>query len=168
MSSRRRGQSGRALSRRDFYNDPAAPLANNIVPAASAVVLNADDQILLIRRTDNGLWSIPGGTMEPGEDITLCCIREVEEETGFIIQVSRLIGIYSDPNHVVAYDDGEVRQSFSICFSGSIVSGNLRTSSESSEVAFVPLADLETYDIHPSIRLRIEDYLTNKIEPFIR
>ncbi len=106
--------------------------------------------------------------MEPGEDITSCCIREVEEETGFRINVFRLIGIYSDPSHVVAYDDGEVRQSFSICFSGSIVSGKLRTSSESSEVAFVPLADLDTYDIHSSIRLRIEDYLTNKTEPFIR
>ena len=106
--------------------------------------------------------------MEPGEDITSCCIREVEEETGFRIQVSRLIGIYSDPNHVVAYDDGEVRQSFSICFAGSIVSGTLRTSSESSEVAFVPIAEVETYDIHPSIRLRIADYLATKTEPFIR
>ncbi|MDA8398729.1 NUDIX hydrolase [Ferrimicrobium acidiphilum] len=156
------------MSRRDFYNDPAAPLANNIVPAASAVVLNADNQILLIRRTDNGRWSIPGGTMEPGEDIASCCIREVEEETGFIIQLSRLIGIYSDPNHVVAYDDGEVRQSFSICFAGSIVSGTPRTSSESSEVAFVPSGQLKSYDIHPSIRQRIEDCLANKTEPFIR
>lgn len=106
--------------------------------------------------------------MEPSEDITSCCVREVEEETGFRIKVLRLIGIYSDPNHVVAYDDGEVRQSFSICFSGDIVSGTLRTSSESSEVAFVPLADLGACDIHPSIRLRIEDYLANKTEPFIR
>ena len=106
--------------------------------------------------------------MEPGEDITSCCIREVEEETGFRINVVRLIGIYSDPSHVVAYDDGEVRQSFSICFAGNIVSGSLGTSAESSKVAFVPLADLGTYDIHPSIRLRIEDYLANKTEPFIR
>ncbi len=168
MSSRRLGQSGRALSRRDFYNDLAAPRANNIVPAASAVIMNGDDRILLIERTDNGLWSIPGGTMEPGEDITSCCIREVEEETGFKVNILRLIGIYSDPNHVVAYDDGEVRQAFSICFAANIVSGTLRTSSESSEVAFVPLTDLGVYDIHPSIRLRIEDYLANKTEPFIR
>lgn len=145
-----------------------APQATNVVPATSAVITNDSGSILLIHRTDNRLWSIPGGTLEPGEDITSCCIREVEEETGFRIQVSRLIGIYSDPNHVVAYDDGEVRQSFSICFAGSIVSGTLRTSSESSEVAFVPIAEVETYDIHPSIRLRIADYLATKTEPFIR
>ena len=156
------------MPRQDYYKDPDAPRANRIVPATSAVIADDNGSILLIKRSDNGLWSIPGGTMEPGEDIASCCIREVKEETGFTIQLGRLIGLYSDPNHVAAYDDGEVRQEFSICFVGKVVDGQLATSSESEEVTFVPVTDLDDLDIHPSIRLRINDFLARASDPYIR
>ena len=57
------------MSRIEHYNEDDAPAANNLVPAASAVVANDAGNILLIRRSDNGLWTIPGGAMEPGESI---------------------------------------------------------------------------------------------------
>lgn len=156
------------MSRRDYYDDPNAPRANSLVPAASAVIVDHDGSVLLIRRTDNGLWSIPGGAMEPGESIADCCIREVKEETGLDITLGRVVGIYTNPGHVVAYDDGEIRQEFSICFGGTVVGGGLTTSSESEEVAFVPIAALSTFDIHPSIRQRIKDYLELRSEPVVR
>ncbi len=87
----------------DHYNDPDAPRANSLVPGASAVVVDEDGRILLHRRSDNQLWSIPGGAMEIGETIARTVVREVREETGLQVQPERLVGIYSDPNHVVEY-----------------------------------------------------------------
>jgi ADP-ribose pyrophosphatase YjhB (NUDIX family) len=155
------------MVRVDYLNDPAAPKANSIVPAVSAVVTDEQGRLLLIRRTDNDLWSIPGGGMEPGETLRQAVRREVAEETGMSCEVTGLVGIYSDPGHVAAYDDGEVRQEFSICFTTQLLGGNIRTSKESSEVRFVPIQELPNYNIHPSILLRINHYLEHRPEPYI-
>ena len=105
--------------------------------------------------------------MEPGESVRQAASREVMEETGINCEVTGLVGIYSNPGHVAAYDDGEVRQEFSICLTARILGGSLRTSRESSDVRFVPTADLTNYDIHPSIRLRIGHYLQGSDTPYI-
>jgi ADP-ribose pyrophosphatase YjhB (NUDIX family) len=153
--------------RRDFLDDPNAPKANRVVPAASAIVLDDAGRILLHKRTDNQYWSIPGGGMEPGESIAETIVREVREETGVEAKVEKLLGIYSNPRHVSVYDDGEVRQQFSVCFLCRAVGGELRTSKESSEVRFVELAQTGDLPIHPSIRLRIQHYTENRSEPVI-
>ena len=155
------------MARVDYLNDPAAPAANSLVPAVSAIVTDREGWILLIQRTDNGYWSIPGGGMEPGESLRQAVAREVREETGMECEVTGLVGIYSDPAHVAAYDDGEVRQEFSICFTTRLLGGVIRTSGESSEVRFVAPADLAGYEIHPSIGTRIGHYLENSSEPYI-
>jgi len=63
----------------------------------------------------SGNWALPGGAVDIGETFAQSAIREVKEETGFDIRIDRIIGIYADPGHVLAYDDGELRQEFSIC-----------------------------------------------------
>jgi hypothetical protein len=67
------------MARTEHFNDPNAQVANNLVPAASAVVADQAGGILLIERTDNGLWTIPGGGMEVGETIAHTAIREVKK-----------------------------------------------------------------------------------------
>jgi ADP-ribose pyrophosphatase YjhB (NUDIX family) len=155
------------MPRVDYLNDPNAPEANNMVPAVSAIVPDSDGRILLIRRTDNNYWSIPGGGVEPGESVSQATAREVMEETGIRCEVTGLVGIYSDPNHVAAYDDGEVRQEFSICFVTQMLGGTVATSRESSEVRFVSAGDISGYDMHPSIRLRVQHYLERRAAPYI-
>jgi hypothetical protein len=66
-----------------------------------------------------------------------------------------------------AYDDGEVRQEFSICLVGSLTGGSLQTSSESSEVRFIRTNDIPAYEIHPSIRMRIGHYLEGRAAPYV-
>ncbi|MCP3805338.1 NUDIX domain-containing protein [Allokutzneria sp. A3M-2-11 16] len=149
----------------DYLNDPNAPRANSIRPAVSAFVQDPRGRILMIRRTDNDLYALPGGGQEPGETLTQTVFREVEEETGIHVAVTGLIGIYSNPAHVIAYSDGEVRQEFSICFRADPVGGALRTSAESKEVHWVEADRLDELDIHPSIRLRIRHGFEVKIEP---
>ncbi len=155
------------MTRTDYLNDPDAPKANSIVPAVSAIVTDAQDRILLILRTDNGYWSIPGGGLNPGESVTGATMREVKEETGIDCQVTGLVGIYSDPRHVAAYDDGEVRQEFSICFTTRMTGGTIATSSESAKVQFVSPGAISGLRMHPSIRLRIQHYLEERAEPYI-
>ena len=155
------------MPRVDYLNDPDAPKANSIVPAVSAIVTDSEGRILLIRRTDNDYWSIPGGRVEPGESLPQAVTREVAEETGMRCEVTGLVGIYSDPGHVAAYDDGEVRQEFSICYTTRLAGGQIQTSPESSDVRFVSQDDLPGYKIHPSIRRRIGHYLEHRAGPYI-
>jgi ADP-ribose pyrophosphatase YjhB (NUDIX family) len=155
------------MGRIDYYHDPNAPRANSLVPGASAVVVNDEGKILLQRRSDNARWALPGGVMDIGESIGQSIIREVREETGFEVEPEYIIGVYSDPGHVFAYDDGEVRQQFSICFACRIVGGTLRVSEESTEVAFFSPEEIDDLDMHESIRLRIRHYLQRRPQAII-
>lgn len=150
----------------DYYHDPDAPRANSIVVAVTAFILDETGRLLMIRRTDNNLYAIPGGAQEIGETISQTVIREVQEETGITVNATRLIGIYSDPAHVIAFSNGEVRQEFSICFRAQPIEGDLRTSNESKEVLWVEPAKLDDLNIHPSIRLRIQHGYENRLYPF--
>jgi len=157
-----------AMTRIDHYNDPDAPRATRLVPAASAVVVDQDGRILLHRRSDSQLWSIPGGAMEIGETIAQTVVREVKEETGLQVDPERLVGIYSNPKHVVEYADGEVRQQFSICFACRPTGGQLLDrADESLEVGFYRPEQIERMPMHPSIRRRITDYLEQRDQPVI-
>jgi ADP-ribose pyrophosphatase YjhB (NUDIX family) len=155
------------MARIDYVNDPNAPKANSIVPSVVAVALNDAGEVLLIHKTDNDLWALPGGGVEVGESVADAAVRETKEETGFDVEVTGLVGLYTNPGHVMAYDDGEVRQQFSICFTARIVGGELRTSSESKEVAFVHPDRLAELNIHPSMRMRIEHGLSGQPQPYI-
>lgn len=144
------------MPKRDYYDDPNAPAANSLAVAVAAVVRNDAGAVLLIERSDNGLWALPGGGQELGESATDAVRREVAEETGIDVEVTGLSGIYSDPRHVIAYDDGEVRQEFSLCFIAQPIGGDLRSSNESRRVRWVDPSSLDDLNIHRSMRLRID------------
>ncbi|SDG80742.1 ADP-ribose pyrophosphatase YjhB, NUDIX family [Lentzea fradiae] len=160
------------MARTDHYHDPNAPKATSIVVAVSAFVQDEQGRLLMIRRTDNDLYSIPGGAQDVGETIGQAVIREVKEETGIDVEPTDIIGVYSDPQHVIAYTNGEVRQEFSICFRSRLVGGTSRTSSESSEVQWINHSDLHSLNIHPSASeshtaLRSASFLTSPRNRFL-
>ncbi|MFI2284523.1 NUDIX hydrolase [Nocardia beijingensis] len=152
--------------RTDYFNDAEAPAANSLKVAVSAFVRDAKGRILMIHRTDNDKYSIPGGGMEVGETVADAVVREVTEETGILVRPTALLGVFSNPHHVVAYDDGEVRQEFSICFKADPIGGSPRPSSESKAVRWVAPDELPSLDIHPSIRERIQRGLQPGDEPY--
>lgn len=155
------------MSRIDYLNDPNAPKPNSIVPAASAIAVDSAGRILLHRRSDNDLWALPGGAMELGETLGETAIRETKEETGLDVEPEYIVGIYTNPRHVVAFSNGEVRQQFSLCFACRLVGGELQVSDESYEVGFFSPEEIEHLDMHPSIRLRIQHFLEHRERPFI-
>lgn len=155
------------MHRVDHLNDPDAPPANSIVVATSTYVTDADGQILMIHRTDNDRWSIPGGGMEIGETVSACAVRETKEETGLDIAITGLVGIFTNPSHVAAYPDGEVRQQFSICLRGRVAGGQITTSDESREVRWIGADQLDGLDIHPEIRRRIDRAVLDETVPWV-
>lgn len=155
------------MGRIDYIDDPNAPAINSVVPSVVAIVQDDEGRVLMIHKTDNDKWALPGGGHEPGESITQTVVREVKEETGYLVEVETMTGIYTNPNHVMAYDDGEVRQQFSIAFRARLIGGHKRTSSESSEVEWLTPEQIEQLDLHPSMRLRLHHALSDVERPFI-
>jgi len=151
----------------DYLDDPAGPQASSIVPSANVIVVNDPGEILMIRRTDNGNWAVPGGGMDPGESITDAAVRETREETGITCTITGLVGIYTNPRHVILYtSNGEARQEFSIVFTARPAGGQLQPSSETSEPQWVHPAAIQALPMHPSMRQRIQHYLDKRPGPY--
>lgn len=145
----------------DYLNDPGAPAPNSLVPSVLVIVAGTEGRILAIERTDNGWWSLPGGAIELGESVAQAAVRETEEETGISSEITGLVGIYSDPGHVIHYtSNDEVRQEFGILLTARALGGALRPSTESSRVEWVAPRHLQTKLI-PADPLRgwLEHYL---------
>jgi ADP-ribose pyrophosphatase YjhB (NUDIX family) len=152
----------------DFYDDPEAPAANSLVPSVNVVVTNVDGDVLLIRRSDNQNWAVPGGAIDLGESMVQAAVRETLEETGVDCEITGLVGIYTDPKHVILYtSNGEVRQEFSILLTGRATGGAPATSSESSEVRWVAQGSLGEYSMDRSMRLRLGHFLEGRVEPYL-
>ncbi|OJG07885.1 NUDIX hydrolase [Pseudonocardia alni] len=156
------------MGRIDYFHDPDAPQANSIVPSTTAAVRDDRGRLLMIHKIDNDKWALPGGGMDLGESIADAAVREVAEETGLSVEITGLVGIYTDPGHVMAYDDGEVRQQFSVCFHARPTGGTLREDGTETKAAkWVEPADIDGLTIHPSMRRRIDDALRGDPTPQI-
>jgi ADP-ribose pyrophosphatase YjhB (NUDIX family) len=155
------------MTKRDYFDSPDAPRANDLTPVVNVAVFNAADELLLIRRSDNGFWALPGGYLEVGERFADAAVRELAEETGVVAEVTGIVGIYSDPRHVTAYDDGTVHQQCTICLRARGTGGRLRETAEAAVVAFVDRAHARELHVHPTMRLRIEHAFDRGSDPFI-
>jgi 8-oxo-dGTP pyrophosphatase MutT (NUDIX family) len=142
-------------------------MPNAVVPAAVGFVPDDAGRILMQHRVDNDLWALPGGTHDFGESIEDTVVREIREETGLEVEVTGLVGIYSDPRHVIAYSDGEVRQQFTLAFRTRVLRGRLARDSESHELRWIAKDELDDLRIHPSMRLRIDHYFEARAEPYL-
>jgi 8-oxo-dGTP pyrophosphatase MutT (NUDIX family) len=115
--------------RLDHWQNPHAPAPTSRRPSASVLVHDPAGRVLVLRRADNGLWTIPAGTLENNETITQCGIRECGEETGIDIEVTGLVGVFTTPDHIVEYREGdkvtEVRQPVNVCLHARPVGGRL-------------------------------------------
>ncbi|MFI7695456.1 NUDIX hydrolase [Nonomuraea sp. NPDC049655] len=152
----------------DFYDDPDAPEPNSLVPSVNVIVTNTAGDVLMIRRSDNDNWAVPGGAIDLGESIPAAAIRETYEETGITCEITGLVGTYSDPRHVILYtSNGEARQEFSIVLTGRAIGGEPTPSEESREVRWVPRNEITSLPMDRSMRMRIEHYLADVGLPHI-
>lgn len=152
----------------DFYDDPDAPPANSIVPSVNVVIENDNGEILFIRRSDNGNWAVPGGAIDLGESMSDAAVRETQEETGIDCEVVGLVGIYTDPKHIILYtSNGEARQEFSIVLRARMTGGRPTPSSESTEVRWFAAREVADLQMDGSMRRRIDHYLEGAPSPYL-
>ena len=128
-------------------------------------ILDDAGHLLLERRTDNGLWCPPGGRVEPGESLEVAARREVLEETGLLLRITGLVGIYSDPAdaRIVTYPDNhDVAHLVDTLLTGEVVSGTLAASHESLALRFFPLHELPMETLVPPALRPLQDFLAGR------
>ena len=149
-----------ASGRTEYLNDAGAPKPNSLVPAAGVLAVDPGGRVLLQRRRDTGQWAIPMGKQETGETVTQCAERETREETCVTVKVTGLLGIFSDPGHIVVYhSDGETGQEYGVIFLGEPVSGEPAANDEASAVGWHTREELTGLDIHPSQRRQLGHWM---------
>lgn len=136
---------------------------------AFAVIYDATrTKLLLVCRADNQKWVLPGGGMERGESIADCCIREVWEETGFQVEMGQLIGVYSTPHRVIAYNDGRTRQTVSFVLEATIIGGEFAPTEEMAAFGYFGVNDLYELELSAHHSERIQDALHHAGMPYIK
>ncbi|MEM4733021.1 MAG: NUDIX hydrolase [Candidatus Bathyarchaeia archaeon] len=122
------------------------------VVGVGAIIIN-DGKILLEKRKSppaKGKWSVPGGLVELGEKIEQAVIREVKEETGLDVASPRLVDVV---DHISLDEEGKVMYHFVIIdYFVTVKDGELRAASDADELTWVPLIEVEKYDLTESFR----------------
>jgi len=134
----------------------------------SAAIFDEQSRILLTRRADNGQWCLPGGRMESGESAAEACEREVFEETGLSVRVKRLVGVYSQPDQLVIYPDGNKAHIVALHFEAEIIGGELGLSNETSDVGYFTVGELEGLEFLGRHKERIIDTMAKQVQAFIK
>ena len=151
-----------------YVNNPTKVIDGNRIGregklrlGCSAILFGSNRQtVLLTRRTDNGLWCLPGGMIDPGESVAEGCEREVFEETGLKVRVSRLTGVYSNPNRLTVYPDGNKAQVIVLSFVVEKIEGELGLSDETTDAQFFPITEALQMDLFHGHAEHIRDTLT--------
>jgi 8-oxo-dGTP pyrophosphatase MutT (NUDIX family) len=96
-----------------------------IMVGAAVLVMDQEDRLLLLLRTDNGLWGLPGGAMEPGERLEETAKRETKEETGLDVEQLILFDVFSGPELFYRYPNGAEVYNVTVVYQTNRVRGNL-------------------------------------------
>ncbi len=151
-----------------LYGERIATQGKIRVGCSAVIFDETRTKVLLTRRADNGLWCVPGGGMESGESAAEACEREVFEETGLSVRVKRLVGVYSNPDQLVIYPDGNKVHFVIMGFEAEIVGGEPGLSNETTEAGFFSLKEIESMPMHGKHKQRVEDAWLNQAEALIR
>ena len=125
-----------------------------------AVITAEDRKLVFIRRKNppfQGLWALTGGYVEYGETLEEALMREVKEETGLVVEIKNIVGVYSDPER------DPRGHTITVCFLTKKIGGNLRANSDASDVnCFSPKEALEL-DLAFDHKKILKDALRNLI-----
>ncbi len=138
------------------------------VGASSIIFDESREKVLLTKRTDNGRWCLPGGGMDPGESIEEACVREAYEETGLHVKVTRLVGVYTTPDLVVEYADGNVIHPVALSFEATVTGGEMGLSDETTDVGYFSVEEMGSLDLMENHIERIRDAMQNLGTSFVK
>jgi len=147
-----------------YSNQVIDPHITYVKVGVGVIVVDDSGRVLLEKRSDNGMWGLPGGGIEPGESVCEAALREVREETGLAIDITRLVGVYSEPSagRIVTYpDNGDIRHLVDIVLTAEIIAGEMAISSESLDLRFFNPDSFPLDLVSPAIQ-PLEDFVAGK------
>lgn len=103
------------------------------------IIIN-DNKVVLIKRLNNPYenhWAIPGGFVEYGEKVEDAAVREAKEETGLDIELTKLVGVYSDPNR------DPRGHTVTVAYTAKIIGGTLKSDSDAKDARFIEIDELK-------------------------
>jgi len=151
-----------------LYGDRIGATGRLRIGCTAALFDATGTALLLTRRSDNGLWCLPGGAMEAGESVTECVERECREELGAEIEVTELIGIYSSPHRLTLYKDGNRVQFVALTFGARLLSATITLDHESTDWGWFTAEEIGTLEILGSQQERMADIFAAMPRPHIR
>jgi ADP-ribose pyrophosphatase YjhB (NUDIX family) len=132
------------------------PMDNAAVKLGTCIVIFDENQgVVLERRSDCGWWCLPGGRVDPGETVLATALREAEEVTGLRVEMTRFLGLFSDPRRrTVRYPgNGDIRQLIDATILARPIGGRLAASPESLEVSWFAPHELPLNTVPPVIEI---------------
>ncbi|OEF77822.1 hypothetical protein A148_14970 [Vibrio splendidus 1F-157] len=146
--------------RTDHFNNALAPQPNSLKPAVAAGIFNTKtEKLLFVKRKDSGKWTLPGGVLDFGESLIQTVHREVKEETSLTVEISELVGTYSSPGVLIEYNDGEVRQEFTLVYLATTKQSEVKIDHESKEYMWVDVDEALSLPMADSQKVRIQDLM---------
>jgi 8-oxo-dGTP pyrophosphatase MutT (NUDIX family) len=101
-----------------------------ILPSAAVAIYDEQGRVLMGLHADRKVWVLPGGLIEPGELPADGAVRETWEETGLIVELTNILGVYGGKELIVDYVNGDRASYVGTIFRGRIVGGELRADQE--------------------------------------
>jgi len=147
-----------------YSNQVIDPHITYVKVGVGVIVVDDNERVLLEKRSDNGMWGLPGGGIEPGEAVCETALREVREETGLDIEITGLVGVYSEPwaGRIVTYpDNGDIRHLVDIVLIAEMISGEMVISSESLDLRFFNPDSFPTKLVPPA-KKPLRDFVAGK------
>jgi ADP-ribose pyrophosphatase YjhB (NUDIX family) len=124
-----------------------------LLPSVSAHVFDADGRLLLVRQREGGVWSTPGGLIEPDERPVDAVVRETWEETGLLVRPERVLGVFGGPECVVRYPHGDEAQYVIVAYGCVPAGGALRPDDdETTAVGYWSAAEAAALPLAPWLR----------------
>jgi 8-oxo-dGTP pyrophosphatase MutT (NUDIX family) len=127
------------------------------VPTVSVIVFDDRQRVLLVRHSEGNDWTTPGGMIEPYELPSNAALRETWEETGLLVELSHIIGVFGGDVCTTTYSNGDTISWIATVFGGIPVGGVLQPDGqETLEVRYVERKELSQLRCKPHVRLFLD------------
>jgi 8-oxo-dGTP pyrophosphatase MutT (NUDIX family) len=140
-----------------------------MLPAACVAIIDDQGRLLMGKETETDLWVLPGGALDPDERPADAAIRECFEETGLLIEITGLIGVFGGPEFLVRYPNGDECYYISTAFRGTVINkSDVSGDGELSEISYFSQAEFERLATSPQTKLIVRTTFANSNVPFFQ